>query len=348
MTKHTMKIFSFIGMVLCIGSCTSSKTVTNTMRAEEWQPQIDLPASVVVCREKQCAPAKLSMSKEYIYNSLTHLLENNNGEKAQICQADPMTHVCTEDYLTLPITVGVTPAHMYIQDVEISDVSLALNRKSLDLLLNYGVSYNAQVPTCKPSKSLIYVKNTQNIILEDSGYTCKMTTIGNTTIKTLFAIDYIDLDYGFIGGYYSIGLSGPAYGGRSGYMLFKLPNDAYPLSPDLILPEKSITNGQNNQTSNPNNQMIATCNTKDCPRPVLEQYTVLCEESDDICRANGVSGPVPVKNIFSQKAVNSKNLPAKSKDTTTMSVYEKGVSKDPAKDKYKGVEIFPIYQKKKK
>ena len=323
-------MLSFIGTVLAIGSCSTSAYNVNTTRAEEWQPQIDLPPSVVVCRDKQCAPAKLSMSKEYIYNSLTHLLENNAHERAQICQADSMTHVCTEDYLTLPITVGVTPAHMYIQDVEIADVSLALSRKSIDLLLNYGVSYNAQVPTCKPSQSLIYVKNTKNIVLEDSGYTCKMTTIGNTTIKSLFAIDYIDLDYGFIGGYYSIGLSGPAYGGRSGYMLFKFQNNAYPLSADLILSEKSA------------------CNNGNCPRPVLEQYTVLCEESDDICRANGVSGPVPVKNIFSQKAINSKSIPTKSTDTTTMSVYERGVSQDPVKSKYKGVEIFPIYNKKKK
>ena len=34
-----------------------------------------------------------------------------------------------------------------------------------------------------------------------------------TMIKTLFVIDYIDLDYGYIGGFYSVGLSGPAYGG---------------------------------------------------------------------------------------------------------------------------------------
>ena len=65
-----------------------------------------------------------------------------------------------------------------------------------------------------------------------------MTTISSTNIKTLFAIDYIDLDYGFIGGYYSIGLSGPAYGGGNGYMLLRLPKDAYPLAPELQAPKK--------------------------------------------------------------------------------------------------------------
>lgn len=329
MKKHIFKTIALMGTVLMAGSCTFSQINTNTQRAEEWQPEIDMPPSVVVCRDKQCAPAKLSMSKEYIYNSLTHLLDNNTHQRAQICAADSITHVCTEDYLTLPITVGVTPANMYIQDVEISDVSLALNRKSVDLLLNYGISYNAQIPTCKPSKSLIYVKNTKNIVLEDAGYTCKMTTIGNTTIKTLFAIDYIDLDYGFIGGYYSIGLSGPAFGGRSGYMLMKLPKDAYPLAPNLT-------------------KSASGCVDNNCPRPVLENYTVLCEEDTDTCRTMGVSGPAPQDTIRSRMAINTNSLEAQKVNSTTMSVYEKGVSTDPVQSKYKGVEIFPIYQKKKK
>ena len=75
--------------------------------------------------------------------------------------------------------------------------------------------------------------------MEDEGYQCKMTTIGTTTVKTLFLIDYIDMDYGFIGGYYSIGLSGPAYGGGSGYMIMRLAKKALPLKENLpVAPNK--------------------------------------------------------------------------------------------------------------
>ena len=221
-----------------VASCVNPFYENSVRRAEIWQPQIDMPTSVVVCRQKQCAPSKLSMSKEYIYNSLLHLLDNNSQNKALICRADPSSHVCTENYLTVPVTVGVTPANMYIDDVKITDVSASIGNKSLNVILNYNVTYNGQTPVCKPAKSLVYVKNANNIILEDAGYSCKMTTIGNTTIKTLFAIDYIDLDYGYIGGYYSIGLSGPAFGGDSGYMMLRMPQDAYPLSADLILKEE--------------------------------------------------------------------------------------------------------------
>lgn len=236
MFKNLSLSLSVFGITAVLAACSAPRN-NGADRAEVWQPRINMPGSVVVCRSKQCAPAKLSMSKEYIYNSLLHLLDNNAQSKALVCAADPASHVCTENYLTLPITVGVTPANMYIDDVKITDVSAALGNKSLNLVLNYNVTYNGQSPTCKPAQTLVYVKNASNIIMEDSGYSCKMTTIGNTTIKTLFAIDYIDLDYGYIGGYYSIGLSGPAYGGDSGYMLLRLPKDAYPLAPALTTPE---------------------------------------------------------------------------------------------------------------
>ena len=194
-------------------------------------------SSIVVCRAKQCAPAKLSMSREYIYNSLLQLFDNNNRQKALVCQADPASHVCLENYITLPITVGITPAYMYIDNVKITDVTVGKGNNQINLILNYNLTYNGQSPDCAPSKSLLFARNVNHILLEDSGYSCKMTAVGHTTVKTVFSIDYIDLDYGFIGGFYSIGLSGPAYGGGNGYMLLRLPKDAYPLSPALSNPK---------------------------------------------------------------------------------------------------------------
>lgn len=204
----------------------------------EMQPaQVRAPSSVVVCRSHQCAPARLSMSKEYVYNSLLHLFDNNNYQKALICQADPYAHTCLENYITLPITAGITPTNAYIDSVRITDVIIGKGANKINLILNYNVTYGGQTPDCTPSKSILFAKNVNHVLLEDAGYTCKMTTIGQSTIKTVFAIDYIDLDYGYIGGYYSIGISGPAYGGGSGYMILRLPKNAYPLAPELKAPE---------------------------------------------------------------------------------------------------------------
>lgn len=190
------------------------------------RPKLKMPKSIIVCRAKQCAPAHLSTAKEYIYNTLLHMFDSNARQKALVCQGDANTHACTEEFVTVPVTVGITPAYLYIDDVKIADVSVSQkNTMALNLLLNWGVSYNGQTPVCRPAKTLLYVKNVNNVIMEDNGYSCKMTTIGDTTVSTMIAVDYIDLDYGYIGGYYSIGLSGPANGGGSGYMILRLPED---------------------------------------------------------------------------------------------------------------------------
>ena len=210
------------------------------------QAPLATPRSIIVCRSKQCAPIKLSMSTEYIYNSLAQMMKNNNNNRALICAADAGSHSCYQNYISLPITVGITPAYMYIDSVKITDVSINKGSNSINIMLNYNVTYNGQTPDCTPDKTLLYVKNAENIVLEDKGYRCKMTTIGNTTIKTMFLIDFIDLDYGFIGGYYSIGLSGPSYGGGSGYMLLRLPETGYPLMP---MPAKEQTPAQQHAQS---------------------------------------------------------------------------------------------------
>ncbi len=196
--------------------------------------------SLVVCRDKQCAPAELMMSREYIFNSLAHLVDNNLDATALLCEANPQAHVCTNPYLTVPAKVGVTPAYVFFDGVKIVDASIVKGKTALNLALGYNLSYNGQTPTvCKPDTSMLYVKSNNDVVLNGNGFKCDMTSVGTTTIRVMFDVDYIDLDYGYIGGYYSIGLSGPANGGGSGYGLIRLPKDAHPLNPELMKPEEN-------------------------------------------------------------------------------------------------------------
>ena len=167
--------------------------------------------SLIVCRAKQCAPAELSMSREYIFNALAHIVDNNLDATALLCEANPQAHVCTNPYLTVPAKVGVTPAYVFFDGVKVVAATV-----------------------CKPDTAMMYVKSNNDVVLNGNGFKCEMTSVGTTTIRVMFDIDYIDLDYGYIGGYYSIGLSGPANGGGSGYGLIRLPKDAHPLNPELM------------------------------------------------------------------------------------------------------------------
>jgi hypothetical protein len=212
---------------------SDTKTETVAVAQTHAKPR----SSIVVCRSHQCAPAKMSMTREYIFNSLLQLFDNNNYQKMLVCQADPFLHTCIENYITLPIKVGVVPTQAYIDSVKITDVIVGKKGSSIDLILNYNLTYGGQVAECTPAKSLLFARNIDHVLIEDSGYNCKMTTIGTTHVKTVFTIDYIDLDYGYIGGYYSIGMTGPAYGGNNDYMILRMPRNAYPLSPALKAPK---------------------------------------------------------------------------------------------------------------
>lgn len=195
--------------------------------------------TLIVCRDKQCAPAELSTSREYIFNALAQLVDNNLDATALLCEANAQAHVCINPYLTVPAKVGVTPAYVYMDGVKVVDASMGKGKTSINLALGYNLSYNGQTPTvCKPDKAMLYVKNNNDIVLNGNGFKCDLTSMGTTTIRVLFAIDYIDLDYGYIGGYYSVGLSGPATGGGSGYGMIRLPENSRPLNPKLTANNK--------------------------------------------------------------------------------------------------------------
>ncbi|MBO5038166.1 MAG: hypothetical protein J6C85_01735 [Alphaproteobacteria bacterium] len=205
--------------------------------------------SVIVCRDKQCAPAELSMSREYIYNSLAHLTDNNLDATALLCEANAQAHVCVNPYLTVPARIGVTPAYVFFDGVKIIDASSVKGNTALNLVLGYNLSYNGQTPSvCKPDKAMLYVKGNNEIVLNGNGFKCDMTSVGTTTVRVMFTVDYIDLDYGYIGGYYSIGLSGPANGGGYGYGMIRLPKDAHPLSPELSAVEDEEDLGEPEKT----------------------------------------------------------------------------------------------------
>ena len=211
------------------------------MDAKVFNKRIPDLNSLLVCRDKQCAPAELSTAKQYVFNALAHLVDNNADTTALLCEANPQAHVCVNPYLTVPAKIGVTPAYVYFDGVKLIDASQVKGKTALNLVLGYDLSYNGQTPSvCKPDKAVLYVKDNNNIVLNGNGFECDMTSMGTTNIRIMFSIDYIDMDYGYLGGYYSIGLSGPAFGGGSGYAMIRLPKDAHPLSPNLKDIEETV------------------------------------------------------------------------------------------------------------
>ncbi len=322
------KLGMLSALCLTLLGCQYSDFGTDEIDTVFQQPNIKVPNSIVVCRAKQCAPARLSMSKEYIYNTLLHMFDSNARRKALICAADPNTHACTENYISVPITVGITPAYMYVDDVKITDVSISKKSTSaFNLILNWNVSYNGQTPVCRPSKTLLYAKNIDNVIMEDNGYTCKMTTIGTSTIKTLFAIDYIDLDYGYIGGFYSIGLSGPAFGGGAGYMMLRLPEE-------ITLDPKDFMVDKDGGVVRRGDPYVSA------PQPIPAQQKDTSKQGASVQASQSTTVP-NVDTIIKY------NHPSKDYDNAKAAIAKKK-KEDAEALNYEGVKVFPVASTNKK
>lgn len=195
-------------------------------------------SSVIVCRSQQCAPARASMTREFLYNSLLNLFDNNLDSTVLLCDADPNSRMCFENYIQFNIKAGVTPATVVIDSAKLLSVKLHKDEQIINVSLDYSMHYNAVRPACLSSANAIFVKSPDYVLMEDTGYVCKFTTTADSMISTVFAIDYVDLDYGVIGANYSFGVAGPAYGGGTGYMLMRFQKNAFPSEPKkFVLPK---------------------------------------------------------------------------------------------------------------
>ena len=87
--------------------------------------------------------------------------------------------------------------------------------------MNYEFLVNGIKRTCEPTVMDISVPNNTQATLMNREFACGLTSDGMSNVSLLLSVDYIDLDYGLIGAYYSLGMQGPTTGGARGYAVFK-------------------------------------------------------------------------------------------------------------------------------
>jgi hypothetical protein len=87
--------------------------------------------------------------------------------------------------------------------------------------MTYELLVNGVSRVCEPTVMDIVIPINSQATLSNREFTCNMTSDGLSNVSLLVSIDYIDLDYGILGGYYSLGMQGPTTGGGTGYALFK-------------------------------------------------------------------------------------------------------------------------------
>ncbi|NCB49009.1 MAG: hypothetical protein EOM55_05315, partial [Clostridia bacterium] len=131
------KIGFFLSFLVGFSCCSSVRAQTAFADA------------VLVCRSRQCAESSQMMTREFLYNQLGSLLENNIGKSVLFCDADPATHVCLNSSLNFDVLTGVTKGFVNIPSVTLLDAKACPDYSGYTFILDYKISVNGTHPECQ-------------------------------------------------------------------------------------------------------------------------------------------------------------------------------------------------------
>ncbi len=176
---------------------------------------------MVICRNFGCTHLNDRITRTFLFNSLANMFMMNAHSRLSICEADPFSRDCLQSGISFPVRAGIANALVKIPKATISQVNVSTGLSKATVGMTYDFLVNGIDRKCEPTIMDISVPVNSQATLSNREFTCNMTSDGMTNVSLLVSIDYIDLDYGILGGYYSLGLQGPTAGGGTGYALFK-------------------------------------------------------------------------------------------------------------------------------
>ncbi len=176
---------------------------------------------MIICRNFGCTRLNDKITRTFLFNSLANMFMMNQYSRVYICEADPFSRDCLQSGLSFPVRSGIANAMVKIPKATISKVNVSTGLSKATVDMTYDFLVNGIDRKCEPTVMDIMVPLNSQATLSNREFSCNMTSDGASNVSLLVSIDYIDLDYGILGGYYSLGMQGPTTGGGTGYALFK-------------------------------------------------------------------------------------------------------------------------------
>lgn len=176
---------------------------------------------MIICRNFGCTRLNDRITRTFLFNSLANMFMMNAHSRLYICEADPFSRDCLQSGISFPVRSGIANALVKIPKATISQVNVSTGLSKATVGMTYEFLVNGIDRQCEPTVMDIMVPINSQATLSNREFTCNMTSDGMSNVSLLVSIDYIDLDYGILGGYYSLGMQGPTTGGGTGYALFK-------------------------------------------------------------------------------------------------------------------------------
>ncbi|MBR4860525.1 MAG: hypothetical protein IKV10_04450 [Alphaproteobacteria bacterium] len=176
---------------------------------------------MIICRDFGCTRLNDRITRTFLFNSLANMFMMNAHSRLYICEADPFSRDCLQSGISFPVRSGIANAMVKIPKATISQVNVSTGLSKATVGMTYDFLVNGIDRVCEPTVMDLMVPVNSEAILSNREFACNMTSDGISSVSLIVSLDYIDLDYGILGGYYSLGMQGPTTGGGTGYALFK-------------------------------------------------------------------------------------------------------------------------------
>lgn len=176
---------------------------------------------MVICRNFNCTRLNDRITRNFLFNSLSTMFMMNGYSRLYICEADPFSRDCLQSGISFPVRNGIANAIAKIPKASISQVNLSTGLSRASIGMTYTLLVNGIDRRCEQTVMDIVIPVNSQATLVNREFSCNLTSDSNSSLSLLINLDYIDLDYGILGGYYSIGTQGSTSGGATGYALFK-------------------------------------------------------------------------------------------------------------------------------
>lgn len=267
--------------------------------------------SILICRAKQCVEARQTVSREYLFNQVSQLLDKNIGKDISLCEADPTTRVCLTSGISFPAHSQTIQTSISISAIKLIDAKILPNVTGIDLILDYKIKAGDTFPRCQTALSRLGVMSSDNIQTMSPQFNCHLTETGNTVLSIVYNIDYIDFDYGMVGAHFSAASGQSILGGKTGYALMRFTHSAPITDDDIfkmetnreITTEQKVVNNRGART-----QMDAIWMK---PTPFLELETPVfmpeeCTQNMGVCSAQTLNA---ISNIPTASNTQPSKLP---------------------------------------
>ncbi len=176
------------------------------------------------CENKKCSAVETDAQKQEILSKLYALLKNNLNRDVVFYETDPVKREQADIGFGYFLQGGPMPGWAKVRSIKFTDI-LYIDREKLEIKFKVDpdMTWNMTPVFSMASEGTLSVKDNSQIKYSTT-YLVSWMVVGTSAWKHEMMFDYVDLDKGLLGSFYSIGGGGPlCAGGGSGYTLARFP-----------------------------------------------------------------------------------------------------------------------------